>query len=257
MEDRSFRDFAELLLDRGGNDRVVVEEYLDHPYAVGHGKAVALEHPPLEPFVVPQMVRVGTLSGLVGFLMSNVDGLDISKLLITCSAADVTLDGPLEGPRKNRPCYAIAQYLSDDMPSSLLDLRTFRIQLRRCFEPNDELERLLADTSKVATKSADLREEGEEGLGWRTQDVRERVSTQDSVVTNPVYVLRPYRTFPEAGQQEQVPFLCQLTGGEDEKTKAVLVDCGGSQWVAAAAQRVGETVLSLLVDAGAEVSVIW
>lgn len=257
MAEHDYKDFAEYLVGVGRENAGFVMQHLGHPYMVADGKAVPLPHPPLEPFTDPQVIQVYTLSGLIRILEANVDQWDLSELLILADEDHVQIFGPLEGERRRRPYYGGAIYKPEGSPSGYGTLREFRILCRRAFAPSEELDRLLADTSKVAVKSAAIREEGEDGLGWATHNARDQVANTQATVANPVYDLQPWRSFPEAGDQQVVPFLCQLTGGEDEPTKAMLIDVGGNAWIAAAAEQVGKHVLKLAGEASLALNVVW
>lgn len=241
-----------------------VEDHLGHPYHVDHEGATALQWPKPRPVPQPQTLNVGTLSGLVAVLKANIDEWNLDHLQCICEPGRVTVVQTLDGGdidysrnRIERPQPLVATYHAEKWLDRNHALMEFRVNVVRCFEPSEERQRLLEDTAAFRFESADVREETADGLGVSTTDKRDRMAGGRHKISNPVYTLRPYRSFPEAGDQIEVPFLCQIQGGEDEPTTATLSDVGGNAWRHKVAHRVGLHVQKLCNEANLDVAVVW
>lgn len=234
-----------------------VGEYLGHPYSINRNGAVALDHPPLPPWVTNDVACLTTLNGFAGLLAANPNEWDYSKMVVVIEPALVTLTGPLEWPWKKRRLFVQATYAGERMGTHQRPLQQFRLDVMRAFEENEERQRLLNDTAAFRFKNERVREERTDGLGMSVQDKRSQIAGTEHKIDTPVYNLLPWRMFPEAGPQVVVPHLLQISGGEDEETVAALYDVGGNAWQAEAAKAVGRHVESLLADGDVDIAVVW
>lgn len=247
------QQLAQYLIERGADGAVFVEpqdKMGGHPFAVGYGKAVPLDWPEPEPFISPDRLDVSTLSGLVRALVANVDGWDRRKLVLVCQPASVSAWGVLEGQMKKRGLFVRAGYESPEERIVQKRVQAFRLSVVASFENTPERERLLEATPAFRSAGSCSTEEGASGMGLKYTRSENRVT---GVVTElsaeeMVFQLSPYRTFPEAGKQEVVPFVLSIHGEEDEIPTGTLTDVGGNAWKAPAAERVGKHVEELDVE---------
>lgn len=252
------------LFDRGAEGAVKIETPFEedgytHPYAVGHGKAVALDWPDPEPFIAPDSVDIRTLSGLVRVLMANVDDWDLQQLVVKCDHYEVVIWGPLEGATKNRPDFVRACYQGPCEDFDNLRVREFRLAVMVCFEDTPERARLLAASEAFKSEGGNTREEGVSGMGLSFTESKNRLSGVRTEISQEemVFRLSPFRSFPEAGAQQVVPFILTIDGQEGRPPTGTLTDCGANAWEAPAARQVGQHVEKLLKEAEIPSPVVW
>lgn len=253
---------AQYLIEKGAASAVEVEtreEMGGHPYAVGHGKVVPLDWPEPEPFIRPACLATQTLSGLVRVLVANVDEWDRRKLVLVCLPGMVSAWGVLEGQLKKRGLFVQAGYDFVGEVIARKRVQSFRLLVAASFEDTPERKRLLEVTPAFRTKGSSSLEEGGSGMGVKFTAAADRVTGLETELSaeEMVFHLQPYRTFPEAGDQEKVPFLLSIQGGEDEPPSGSLTDVGGNAWVAPAAERVGRHVEELCRADGVPSVVVW
>lgn len=253
---------AQYLIERGADGAVKVEPHDKmggHPYAVGHGKAVPLDWPVPEPFISPDRLDVATLSGLVRALVANVDEWDRRKLVLVCTPSKVETWGALDGQAKERPLFVEAGHVSAEELIVQKRAQAFRLSVVASFENTPERERLLEATPAFRSAGSCTTEEGASGMGLKFTRSENRVTglVTELSVEEMVFQLSPYRTFPEAGKQEVVPFLLSIHGEEDEIPTGTLTDVGGNAWTAPAAERVGKHLEELCKAAEVPSVVVW
>lgn len=177
----------------------------------------------------PDCITVTTLTGLVDFLKTNVDKLDVPSLLCHIeSPTKVTLRSPLKGAFIQRFAYIQAKA---DLPEmhfdQYLDGEDFNVWLQSSFVDGEDA----AGNQKglVLRYSSNVKQTVESGAAddGVTQVVSARVgiaSVENVVLPNPVS-LRPYRTFTEV-EQPSSSFIFRAKTGP----RFALMEADGGAW---------------------------
>lgn len=253
--------FMRYLVERGADGAVKIEHPArmnGHPYAVGHGKAKPLDWPEPEPFIFPDRVLLGTLSGLVLALKANIDEWDMEKLMIVCTSNVVEVKDVLQGAEKMRPGLVRAVYQVPEEKIRAARVQAFRLSVVQSFEETPERKRLLEVSEAFKSESHDTRSEEATGMGISYTASQNRLAggRTDISAEEMVFELSPYRSFPEAGDQVAVPFLLSIDAQPEEIPTGTLTDCGGEAWRAVAAEQVGKKVQELCEEQIAS-PVVW
>ncbi len=238
-----------------------VAEQLAQPEAFNDGRIDAdgyvsreLFLPPPEPTAEP--VWVSTLSGVVGYLEKNRDGLDRSTLLTSVVEPDVVhLLGPLHSRHRLREVTLKARA---ELPTfsfgSFMDLESFNIAVQSVFLDDGDRGAVLGITSKVGGGS--VLETEDDGISQRVTVKRGLELMEERKIPNPV-TLRPYRTFVEVDQPAS-QFVLRLREGARGGIEAGLFEADGGAWRRTALQAVGEHLKKALKSSGAgDVEVVW
>ena len=177
----------------------------------------------------PACVTVTTLTGLVDYLKTNVDKLDVPSLLCHIeSPTKVTLRSALKGTYAQRFAYTRAQA---DLPEmhfdEYLDGEDFNVWLQSSFVDGEDA----AGNQKglVLRYSSNVKQTVEAGAAddGVTQVVTARVgitAVENVVLPNPVS-LRPYRTFTEV-EQPSSSFIFRAKTGP----RFALMEADGGAW---------------------------
>lgn len=201
-------------------------------YATGHVTPVA--HP------APEVIQVTTLTALVDYLKSNIDELDMSKLLCHVeSPSRVGIYSNLLGDFCNRSCYIRAELTQLQIPfNKYLEGEAFNILLQSCFvEYEDELR--ATDRGLVLAYAANVREV-QEGITLddgvtQAVTVKKGVANVEKVaMPNPV-ILRPFRTFTEVEQP-----ISRFVFRAKEGPEFMLVEADGGAWRSEAMKNIKE-----------------
>ena len=88
----------------------------------------------------PAKLTVSTLTGLVDYIKSNVDGLNVSSLLCHVeSPSKVTLNSNLLGDFADRAAFLAAELHQLQIPlNKYLDAEAFNILLQSCFADSED-----------------------------------------------------------------------------------------------------------------------
>jgi len=180
----------------------------------------------------PAAVTVTTLSGLVDYVQTNPDGLELDKILChVVSPTKVVLRSKLTGPYLQRPKYVEAE--ASTLPSiyfgRYMETEAFNIMLLSSFVPSEHRSAILKVTGNVEAgvqaKTAD------DGV---TQEVVLKTGInrkEHSELPSPI-VLQPYRTFPEVEQPASAFLLRLKQVQEDGQPVAAfaLYEADGGAW---------------------------
>ena len=216
---------------------------------------------PLPDVPRPEPLMLSTLSGLVGYVEADIDKIDMGSHLIHVGADRVEVLGPLSHPHRRREVLARASYTNETAEVIGRPMPIDRIfpLLQEHFERNNDLDLLLSILSEIDVIDAEKRTRS--GIGYEVK-VNRSVGGPGWQKINDPFVLRPYRSFPEAGEQTASRFILDIdarrTGDQSEVT-VVLREIGDRSWVPAAAEAVGkkiEDALNLL-DVDTVPRVIW
>ena len=175
----------------------------------------------------PNSIIIKSLTGILDYLETNIDGLDMEKLILHIVDHKTVMVITNEyGESRIRDAAIIAE-LDGLQPfpfEKYLEQETFIIKLRSMFGSTIDLESIIRYTSKIDNES-NVRTE-DDGI---TQNINVKqgltgVKTERDTVPSLV-TLRPYRTFPEA-EQPQSEFLFRMKNIEGVVTCA-LFDADG------------------------------
>ncbi len=178
----------------------------------------------------PEAVGIKSLTGIMDFLESNVDKMDMSRLMLHIvdhTKVRIITDVCGESNSRNTVLVADLDGLSPFPFEKYLEQENFIIKLRSMFGSTEDLESIIRYTSKIDDESAIRTEDN--GI---TQNINIKkgltgVKTERDTVPSLV-TLRPYRTFPEA-EQPKSEFLFRMTNIEGVVTCA-LFDADGGAW---------------------------
>lgn len=193
----------------------------------------------LEPVFTPEpaSLMVRTLTGLVDYLKTNVDGLKIENLLCHVeSPSSVAILSGLEGPFHDRGSYIRAALDQIELPfNKWMDGESFNIALQACFEDHADRGVVLKYVSDVvATTDMAISDDG----ASQAVTVRSGITSKSvKALPNPV-TLRPFRTFTEVPQPvSNFVFRCRQNGNKMEYT---LVEADGGAWRGVAMKSIKE-----------------
>jgi hypothetical protein len=197
----------------------------------------------------PLALVFNTLAGLVDYIKSNPDDLDLAKLVFHVSDFDrVDLLGPLQDFNDNiRFCYASAVMTRPGFPfGQWFQLEECIIRLQTEFVHDPELkadtETIIEHMGKVANEK--LTTHTDDGV-TQTIQVRSGLTTLSGVrVANPVLVY-PWRTFREVKQPGIVAVLRYRQSGEG-KPLAALFESDGGGWRLDAIEAIANWLKDLL-----------
>ncbi|MBD5627514.1 MAG: hypothetical protein HDQ90_08590 [Desulfovibrio sp.] len=189
----------------------------------------------------PASLAVSTLTGLVDYLNTNVDGLERDKLICLVESPEkVSIRSGLLGNFADRACYIYARLDSLKIPfEEWLPAEKFNIALQSDFAEPEGLAAtdrglVLKYISNVtATVEAGVSDDG------ITQAVAVKTGISSKAVKalpNPV-TLRPYRTFTEVEQPaSSFIFRCRQNG--ENGMQFCLVEADGGAWRAEAMKNI-------------------
>src|SRR5262245_17393531 len=158
---------------------------------VGNGSWTLADIPTPEP--MPQAVEVESLSGLVGYLKANRDGLDHGQLLVHVESPEcVSLLGRLTEDFVQRPRLLEATLAFEPYQFGVFhDHESFMIALQSLFEPTPERQKILELVGSI--KEENVRESADDGFS-QAVTAREGAALAKTVkVPNPVKLV-PFRT---------------------------------------------------------------
>jgi len=177
----------------------------------------------------PDTLLVSTLTGLVDYIETNVDGLEAGKLLVQVVGPQkvIVKTAIREGRFQQRFAYLVAE--QDDILAGFFGrfhaLEEFNIALQSRFLETDvrrELLRIVGNIKEESVKTA--KDDGTTQLVTASAGV---ATVEEVELPNPVR-LKPYRTFREIDQPES-PFVLRLRPGNG-LPEAALFEADGGSW---------------------------
>jgi hypothetical protein len=204
---------------------------------VGVPKGWELKDPRHMPGPAPEVLKLGTLTGLVDYLEANRDQLDLKACqLHVASGSLVSLLGPLtaEEPRR-RPVYAMATYPGPSLYAAArwMSPEDCVVALQVDFEPTDERAQVLAVVGNLREEA--VRQTSDDGVS-QTVVARTGIARVAEVPVPCPVALRLRCTWPEVTPQPLGLYVLRLRGGSaDAKPQAALFGADGHALEAAAA----------------------
>lgn len=192
-------------------------------------------HPVLEPQA--KALELQTLTGLVDYLQSNIDGLLQNCLLVNVtSATTVALYGQLQQPFAQRQEFVKAQHQEKPFEfGKFMDIEQFVIELQAKFVQDEMTATILQVVGNITDGVVNT---------FADDGVTQQVTSKSGIgrvimadIPNPV-TLQPYRTFSEI---EQPPgrFILRMMGTSGEgRPRAALFEADGGAWRLEAIHRI-------------------
>ena len=188
-----------------------------------------------------QALQVGTLTGLVDYLKSNVDGLELDKLLVHVrDHGTVELRAKIEpeAAQFRRQTYLVA---STEMVGGksffgqYLDAESFFIWLQSGFVATSQRDELLILIASI--RDSRVSETVDDGVSQKVNVAQGVIFVGQKAVPNPV-TLAPFRTFREVDQPASSFVLRLRSGKEGERPAISLWESDGGVWKLEAVTRV-------------------
>jgi hypothetical protein len=195
----------EKVLDLAPIQRLTVGDNL---YCKADQRVVRLQKPEQSP---PEVCLFRTLTGLVDYIETNPDGLDMFGLFLhIADAGIVDLIGPLQ-PENDNTRFNYASARSDGLQFMFghwWNVEDLIIALQTCFSRPDGIETDVDAIIQLIGNIASERVRNQEDDGFSQRvEIRSGLTTKSTVkVENPVRV-RPWRTFFEVLQPESLAVL--------------------------------------------------
>ena len=186
----------------------------------------------------PTSIKVHSLSGIIDYLVDNIDNLANEKLFIqVVNHLNVIVYSNIHGPSNERHAIIKAEF-SEYEPfrfDEFIEQENFIVQCKSMFETTPDMEAIIKYTAKIDTE-ATIRTE-DDGI---TQNINIKkgvsgVKTERGNIPSLVK-LKPFRTFPEVEQPES-NFLFRIKNIE-EKVYCSLFKADGGAWKNVARQNI-------------------
>jgi len=227
MEGTDFNEVLNTAVSLGKTiTRLEKEKEVPEVYMLGDVPYITRDVRPLmKP--VPAVLKVSTLTGLVDYLIANVDGLEPRDLIChVVSPTRVDVVSKLFGDHKQRQCLIRAE--ADHVPTIRLNefipVEDFNLMLMSCFTDDDDRKRVLSVSGNI-TAGAEVNN-ADDGVSQEVTVKAGIRKKENEDVPNPV-ILKPFRTFTDVPQPDgKFVFRIKDQGG----IKCALFDATGGAW---------------------------
>lgn len=181
----------------------------------------------------PSPLKLFSLQGLVDYILSAAEVFEPSECFIhVVDETKVELKSEYSGVQARRTTYVEAA-LDPDLKvfpfDQFMDLETFIIKSKAMFQPDLDLNELIAMASKVtAVNETGLADDGV----TQTVETRKGISggLKETAFTKGIVSLRPFRTFREVQQPEGQFILRMKSGAEGKPPLVALFEADGGAW---------------------------
>lgn len=190
-------------------------------------------------------LKITTLTGLVDFIKSNIDRLDMAQLMVlVINANHVRVVSRLHHKDMHRNFFIEAVGTLRTMFNNYISVEEFIIGLQVGFVQDDTVKALLRLAGNIEDKA---------GVQVEDDGVTQRVTAKTGIarlenvqVPNPV-VLRPFRTFREVDQPRS-PFIFRVKSGAKDGAlpQCMLRQADGDEWALEAIQNIKAFILEKL-----------
>lgn len=180
-------------------------------------------------------IEVSTLTGLVDFIESNVDDLDLvnSYIAVVDGHKKVVLCSALLGEKRDREALVVAM-LDEHMQAfpfgQFMPQEEFIIRLHSLFErkEGDDFDYVAQAVSRITQQNS--AETLDDGISQQVT-VRRGASgaLKEKETVKPIVRLSPYRTFREIAQIES-QFLLRIKTNSDNTVQIALFEADGGAW---------------------------
>lgn len=191
-------------------------------------------------------LKTSTLSSIIDYFYGDPDGVlsarDEQYIIHVNNAHEVSVFSQVSSELERHSFLTVRADLPDKFPfDRYMDLETFNIMLQSQFEDTDDRAALLALTANIVDENVKIY--GDDGVSQQAT-IKSSVTSVASVkVPNPV-ILKPFRTFTEAGQPES-KFIFRLRK-EERGVMAALMEADGGMWRVQAIQNIAEFLTECL-----------
>lgn len=198
----------------------------------------------------PEVFSAYSLSGLVDFIRSDVDGLfqnkDKRHIVRVVNTRKVEVLSPMHGFYMQRDVVAKCDALVPEIPfDKFLGVDEFQIMLQSRF--SDTPNRALVLQLSGSLRSEQSNQIADDGVSQKVTINRGVATASDVTVKNPVS-LKPLRTFYEVDQPES-PFILRF----DENARAALFEGDGGAWKLKAVESIRNWLSDELADCNVEI----
>jgi len=183
-------------------------------------------------------IQINTLTGLVDYIQSDVDGEAEDYHVQVISPTVVKVCNMLTADHRQRETLLTADcgsFIGGGFPfAQWLDQERFIIAALSTIQGSEQRAAMMSIVGNIVDE--DVRESNDNGV---TQNVTTRAGIArkaDTEVPNPI-TLSPYRTFPEIKQPES-PFVLRMK--RDSGIRIALFEAGGGAWKCDAVQAIAE-----------------
>ena len=170
----------------------------------------------------PAAICISTLTGLVDYVKSGVDGMDLPQIIHIASPTEVKLYSEIKPDMARDNFITCTAQTPKIIMNQFVDMETFNIMLQSCFDGNEDSENILKIIGNI--KEENVNNFGDDGV---SQSVVAKVgiaTVADIKLPNPV-ILAPFRTFAEV-EQPASKFVFRMQTGP----KAALFEADGGAW---------------------------
>lgn len=198
----------------------------------------------------PDVFEAFSLSGLVDFIKTDVDGLfadaSVRHIVRVVNTRRVEVLSPLHGFYRERNVVAKCEALVPNIPfDEFMGVDEFQIMLQSRFAES-------ANRALVLQLSGSLRSEqsnriADDGVSQKVT-INKGVSTADDVIVKNPVILKPLRTFYEVDQPES-PFILRF----DEDANAALFEGDGGAWKLRAVANIRDWLAAKLEGCNVEI----
>lgn len=191
-----------------------------------------------------------SLSGLVDFIQSDVDGLfafpEKRHIVRVINTGEVEVLTPMHGFYRERDVVARCKALVPRIPfDTFMGVEEFQIMLQSRFEESDN--RALVLRLSGSLRSEQTNQIADDGVSQKVTINRGVATADDVTVKNPV-VLKPLRTFYEVEQPDS-PFILRF----NEDAEAALFEGDGGAWKLRAVENIRDWLVERLERCNVEV----
>jgi hypothetical protein len=195
-----------------------------------------------------ESIQTNTLTGLCGYIKSNVDDMDAKMLIHVVSPTKVRLLSALD-EEKGRECLMEAHALVPEFTfGKFMFQEEFCIALQSKFINYGDRDLVLKFAGTV--EDGTVTQYGDDGVTQKATVKTGLASKADAVVPNPVK-LAPYRTFMEAEQPES-DFIFRMREG----VQCAVFEADGGAWKNQAMENVKAYLIEQLKEFGSQFAVI-
>lgn len=202
--------------------------------------------------LVANELRMTTLTSLIDYIRSGVDGVPGKSLVHVVSPTRVTLISPLNQDRKREMLVQVDAEIPDFDYGTFIGHESFLIALQAKFMRTPDLDLLLKFAGTV--ESGTVAQYGDDGVSQKAT-VKSGISSKaDAIVPNPVKLI-PYRTFLEVDQPES-SFVFRMKDDDRGGVRCAIFEADGGAWKRSAMDNVADFIRESLDDLKDSITVI-
>lgn len=179
-------------------------------------------------------VRMSTLTSLVDYIKSGVDGITERMVVHVVSPLEVRLFSRLDYDRRRETLVTVEGQVPDFRYGSYMGHEAFLIALQSKFLPNEDRDLLLKFAGTV--ENGTIANYGDDGVSQKATVSKGVASKAQCIVPNPVR-LCPFRTFVEVEQPESA-FVFRMRDDDRDGVQCAIFEADGGAWKNAAMENI-------------------